>query len=251
MNKYNSVPFVLALMIITLCILFILKEFYFPISFLWKISLIPSKVQKGEIWRIIISPLFQTNIYHLILNVFVLFQIGQNLELLLGHFGFFLHTMIILIISGVFYSFVALLTTLFDFFKTFNSPILGMTSIISALSVVDVYITEQKYRSMFYLFHVPAQFYPYCLFISFAIALPKCSILNMICGLIVGNVYSIIQFKRVPKKADMKREKSNHYITSIYSERDQNNESFQPSPFAIFTLSWLEKDRRFSGSDKL
>ena len=238
-------------MIILLCLLYILKELLFPISYLWNFSIIPSKVQKGEVWRILLSPLFHTNIFHLTLNVIVLFQVGKNLELLLGHFGFFLHTIILITITGVFYSFIALLTTLFDFFKTFNSPILGMTSTILALSVVDVYITEQRYRSMFYLFHVPAQIYPYCLFIAFVIALPKCSILSMVCGLIVGNIYSVVQFKRVPKKADLKREKSNHYITSIYSDRDQNNDSFQPPPFALFTLSWVEKDRRFVGSDKI
>ena len=120
-----------------------------------------------------------------------------------------------------------------------------------ALSSVDVYITEHKYRPMFYLFHVPAQIYPYCLLVAFLIALPHASILNLCCGLLVGNIYSVVNFKRVPKQADLKREKSNHYISSMYSDRDQSPDGFQKQPFALFTLSWLEKDRRYVGSDAI
>ena len=251
MKQGSSIPFVLASLIFILCGCFATKEFLLPISFLWKIALIPSKVQKLELWRIFISPFFHTNIVHLALNVIVLLQIGVNLENNLGHFGFLLHTTILIILCGAFYTFAALLTTLFDFFKTFNSPIIGMSSIVLALSGIDVYITEQKYRSMFYIFHVPVRIYPFCVATAFLIALPDCSVLSLACGLLIGNIYSWLQFKRVPKKADIKREKSNHYMTNMCAERDQSVDSIQSSPFALFTLSWLDKERRFVVPDKI
>lgn len=249
--KIASYPYVYAIYIAILCGCFAMKEFLLSTLVLWKYALIPSKIQKFQIWRLITYHFFPANSVHFILNSAILLQTGSNLESLIGHFGFFMHSIIVALLVGIVYTFLALITTLFDVYKTYNSPIIGPFGFLIAFSCIDAYITEQKYRSVFGVFHVPTKFYPYIMIVCCHIALPNASYLSSISGLIVGTAYSMMQFKPPPKKMNRKKENASRYITSMSTERETSNEAHVHSPFALFTLSWLYKDIKHSMADKV
>lgn len=128
---------------------------------------------------------------------------------------------------------------------------MGPFGLITAFAYINAYITEQKYRSVFGIFHVPAKLYPYVMILIHHIALPNASILSSVSGLIVGNIYSWTQFKPPPKKINRKKESASRYITSMCAERELSNEGSIHNPFALFTLSWLERESKHSLNEKV
>lgn len=218
---------------------------------MWKFAMIPSKILKFQIWRLLTYHFFNTSIVHLLICVAIFFHIGNDLENKVGHFGFVIHLFILSILIGACYTVGALLTISIDSFKTFNYPIFGTFSLSMAISAIDVYITDHRYKSVFGIIHVPTKLYPLVMLCLYHIALPEACYLSSFAGLLVGILYAITYFQPPPKKSDRMSNKPSPYVSSLYQDHELGADSANNLPFALFSLSWIESDQKSKRNDKL
>lgn len=249
--NFTRIPFVYAIFIAVLCLTFMAKENCIDIMDLWNYAMIPGKVIRFELWRLVTYHLFNTNIVHLLINIIVLMQIGPGLEIKLGHFGFLLHTILLSVLVGASYTLGSIISLSIDKYRSFYHPVIGSFGLVLAITSIDVYITEQRFRSVFGVFHVPSKLYPIVIALLYHIALPDSSYISSLSGLFVGVCYAVLSFKPPPQRSYKSNDKHSNYGGNMYQDKDVSNDGIAHSPFALFTMSWLQSDQRNDRGDKL
>lgn len=155
-------------------------------------ALIPYEIERGSYWRLITAPIIQSSLPQLILNIIFIWQRFSHVEKRAGAMFLFFHIVIFGIIIGIVYSYTMVLFAIAGSFWNYYKPVLGMSSIIIALNVVESQLAASETASIFGLLHIPTKSMPLAIAIVYQIALGNSCLICHICSLSVGYIYWLL-----------------------------------------------------------
>lgn len=155
------------------------------------ITIIPSQVIKGQVWRLFTSSLFHADIMHLFMNMVMFFQLGASLENTVGTLSLFYHIFVFGILTNLLYIFIAWFMKVSGDSSQYQGSALGFSGILFSLLVIDSVTSEERKRSVLGVFLVDSKFYPIIMLLVNQLLMPQASLLGHASGLIIGYAYQI------------------------------------------------------------
>ena len=191
---------------VTFMLIAFLGGLYFSINLnfssrvLWKLALIPYEIEVNNFVGLFTSPFFHTSFLHLFLDIAFIWQRFSLVERRAGRLFLVFHMIIFSLTTGFLYCSIIILFSYAGEFSLFYKPIMGFTSIIIAMSVVEIHLSSQQYASILGLVHVPLKYLPFAISITFHIALGNTSTLSHLCALSIGYIYWILFGRQLKKR---------------------------------------------------
>ena len=155
-------------------------------------ALIPYEIERGSYWRLITAPIIQSSLPQLILNIIFIWQRFSHVEKRAGAMFLFFHIVIFGVIIGIVYSYTMVLFSIAGSFWNYYKPILGISSIIIALNVVESQISASETSSIFGVLHIPTKYMPFAITIVYQIAFGNSCLICHICALSIGYIYWLL-----------------------------------------------------------
>ena len=190
---------------VTILLIFLLLALYFGINLnfpprvLWTLSLIPYEIEVNNLIGFFVSPFFHSSFLHLILDVCFIFQRFSVVERRGGKIFLLFHIIVFGLSIGFIYSTIVILFSYSGEFSLFYKPVMGFTSIIIAMSVLEINLSSQAYASLLGIVHIPIKYLPFAISFTFHIALPNTSTLSHLCALSVGYIYWLLFGRKLKK----------------------------------------------------
>ena len=186
----NNLHFGTRILLIFMVILHIINMAFFDDAILYSLCLIPSRVIKNfEFWRLITAPFLHSGIIHLAMNMGTFLQVGMSLESAIGTLSFFYHIIVFGFISSVIDVVLSYILTFIGEESAYNAASIGFSGVLFALTLIDISITKDEYRSVFGILLVPSQVYPWIILIVLQVLMPNISLIGHLSGLLVGYMY--------------------------------------------------------------
>lgn len=150
---------------------------------LQKVTMSPRLVlHTNEYYRIISSAVFHANLMHIGMNMMSLMAIGTLLEKRVGSFYLLLTIAWAILLSGLFYIFIAWLAyAVLGFDEWMYTHAVGFSGVLFHLSVLECNIMSSSgsnSRSLFGVVSVPTSVYPFALLILLQFCIPGLSFLG-------------------------------------------------------------------------
>lgn len=158
----------------------------------WKYALIPYEIEIRNFWKLFTSPFVHSSFPHLFLNIVFIWQRFSHIEKRAGMAFLFMHVFLFSVLIGLTYSGIIILFSVAGCFGLYYKPVIGMTSILLALNVIESQLSSNPYSSLLGLIHVPTRWLPIAISITYHIALSNVSTFAHICALTVGYTYWLI-----------------------------------------------------------
>lgn len=158
----------------------------------WKYALIPYEIEIRNFWKLFTSPFVHSSIPHLILNIVFIWQRFSHIEKRAGMAFLFVHIFLFSALIGLTYSGIIILFSIAGCFSLYYRPIVGMTSVILALNVIESQLSSNPYSSLLGLIHVPTKWLPVAISLTYHVALNNVSTFAHICALTVGYTYWLL-----------------------------------------------------------
>eukprot|EP00884_Botryococcus_braunii_P019360 jgi/Botrbrau1/6107/Bobra.331_2s0004.2 len=148
----------------------------------------PAVAQYLQLYRLFTSAVFHVGLLHVAMNMMAFVPIGSSLE---RHYGTFKFAVIVLLLivfgDATYIGFTYLLAIITGASHGFlNTCALGLSGVIFGLIVVDNTVSGAQLRSVFGLFTVPANLYPWALLILWQLLVPGVSFLGHLGGVLGG-----------------------------------------------------------------
>jgi len=185
----RNLPFGTRILFYIMIILHILKFAAFDRSFVNYITISPKLVMDGEVWRIITAPFFHGDILHIAMNMLTFTQLGVTFERTVGTCSFFYHVFIFAILSNILYILIAGFMYIGGRLNEWTGSAIGFSGVLFCLMVIDNAASGGSERSVFGLFLVPTEYYPWVMLVLTSLILPHVSLLGHASGLIIGLIY--------------------------------------------------------------
>ncbi|KAK4799460.1 hypothetical protein SAY86_024825 [Trapa natans] len=197
---WEGIPFLTSSIVIVCTIIYLICLFTGYDSF-EQICFLPTAViHKFQVYRIFTSVIFHGSLLHVMFNMLALVPLGSDLERLMGSIRL-LYIMILLAMSNaVLHLLIAVLIAHNPFHPyeyLMNECAIGFSGILFSLIVIETSLSGAQSRSIFGLFNVPAQWYPWILLIIFQILMSNVSLLGHLCGILSGFAYSYGLFNKL------------------------------------------------------
>ncbi|KAK4777212.1 hypothetical protein SAY86_005900 [Trapa natans] len=197
---WEGIPF-LTSSIATLCTIIYLICLLTGYDSFEHICFLPTAIiHKFQVYRIFTSVIFHGSLLHVMFNMLALVPLGSELERLMGSIRL-LYIMILLAMSNaVLHLAIAILIAhnpFHPFEYLMNECAIGFSGILFSLIVIETSLSGTQSRSIFGLFNVPAQWYPWILLVIFQILMSNVSLLGHLCGILSGFAYSYGLFNKL------------------------------------------------------
>ena len=187
----EQIPFGTRWLLLLMVILYLFQFFVFDQSFLSYVTISPYFIcEKLQFWRLFTSSFFHSGIIHLLMNMMTFYQLGVSFERSIGTFSFFCHIAIFGFISNLVYLFVAWFMKFGGRPETYYGSAVGFSGVLFSLMVIDNTVSGGNKRSVFGLFLVPTEIYPWVMLLFMSLIMPNVSLVGHAAGLIVGYMYT-------------------------------------------------------------
>ncbi|KAJ3674794.1 hypothetical protein LUZ60_005410 [Juncus effusus] len=195
---WSNIPFITSGIIIICSVIYLICLLFGYDSF-HEICFLPSQITSHfQVYRFYTSILFHANILHLVFNMLALIPLGAELERIMGSVRLFYLIFLLATTNAVFHLLIALLVdhNPFHALGYFMSECsIGFSGVIFSMIVIETSLSGAHSRSVFGLFNVPSQWYPWILLILFQLLASNVSLLGHLCGILSGFAYSYGLFK--------------------------------------------------------
>ena len=203
-NRQQQITF---LLIVLLLGLYFAINLNFPTRILWKLALIPYEIEVNNFTGLFISPFFHTSLLHLFLDVAFIWQRFSLVEKRAGRIFLIFHIILFGLTIGFLYSIIIILFSFAGEFSLFYKPIMGFSSIIIAMSVIEIHLSSQPFASILGIVHIPIKYLPFAISFTFHVALDNTSTLSHLCALSVGYIYWLLFGRKLKKMWGNKQNK--------------------------------------------
>ncbi|GMH87187.1 hypothetical protein TrST_g6232 [Triparma strigata] len=194
MSTSSYAPPLATLLSCSLCVVihvsvlvFDLSSFHYTLSPRLIIYLFPP----GDLFRLLTSPYFHGSIMHLGMNMMSTAYLSTVLEKKFGTLPT-LHLILALtlLVSSLhtFISFLAYCNPLYSTQKFMLEHSLGYSGVIFTFAILETSTSRVQSRSIYGLFEVPTQLYPWVLLILIQVLMPNISFLGHLSGILVGTL---------------------------------------------------------------
>lgn len=159
-----------------------------------EICFLPSKVVSGfQVYRAYTSVLFHGSLLHVLFNMLALVPLGTELERIMGSVRLLYMMFLLATSSAIFHLIIASVAAynpLYAYPFLMNECSIGFSGILFSMIVIETSLSGAQSRSVFGLFNVPAQWYPWILLILFQLLMSNVSLLGHLCGILSGFAYT-------------------------------------------------------------
>lgn len=157
---------------------------------LHKLTLCPRLVlHNGQVYRIITSALFHSNIMHIGMNMMSLLAIGASLEKRMGTFRLAAVIMASVFLTGSLYIVVAWVLSLINFKGLMNQHSVGFSGVLFHLSVLECNNHGSSVASRdIFGFKISSHLYPWVLLVLLQVMMPGLSFMGHLSGILVGSL---------------------------------------------------------------
>ena len=197
-KRNRSQPGTRVIIIILILIYFILNYRLEPRA-LWIFALIPYQIEKKAYWKLFTAPLVHSSFSHLIFDIALIWQRFSHVEKRAGLSFLFFHLLLFSFLIGIVYSYIIVLFTIAGLTKYYYRSLLGMTSNIIALNVIESQLSTSPTSSLFGIVHVPTKFMPLLLIVISCFALSNAAMISHFCALGISYVYYLVFGKQLRK----------------------------------------------------
>ena len=188
------------LLISSLACLYIIVNLRLEKRVLWKFALIPYEIEIKNFWKLATAPFIHTSLLHLLLNIAFIWQRFSHVERRAGRFFLLFHIILFIILNGLLYCIIIIMFSYAGEFSLFYKPIMGFTSEIITMSVLEAHLSQQPYSSILGIIHIPTKYLPIAISLTYHIALDNASTLSHACALSIGYVYWMLFSKFLKKR---------------------------------------------------
>ena len=188
------------LLIVFLIGLYFVINSLFESHVLWRLALIPYEIQNENFIGLFSSPFVHTSFVHLILDVCFIWQRFSLVEKRAGPLFLSFHVIVLGFLIEIVYCFIVILFTFAGEYSLYYRPIMGISSIIIAINVIEIHLSSQPISSLLGIIHIPTKYMPFAISITFHIILDNTSTLSHLCALSVGYIYWLLFGKSLRKR---------------------------------------------------
>eukprot|EP00960_Hanusia_phi_P044799 756824-Hanusia_phi.AAC.3 len=173
--------------------------------------------REGRLWRWFTSPFVEQGIFGVLIGCLVFGGMGSQFERMYGTLGFGFMFMVINVASNILFTFAALFLAPIMPEMHLLSPLNCANGLwVSVLAFLVIYTqrSQQPFMSFWGLCNIPTKFYPWFLLILFALL--GASILENLCGILVGYAFHFGYLDRVmPSEQKFSAWETSRHLTLI------------------------------------
>ena len=155
----------------------------------------------GQVWRVF-SAFVHSGIIHIALNMIAFLGFGRSLEHEIGSLPLSYLILLFVVLSEGLTTAISFAANAVGYSSFLFECGVGFSAVIFALLVVDTKVNAVERRSIFGLFYVPSQWYPWALLLLLQLMLPNVSFVGHLSGLLAGYAYTsgILRFAIPPAR---------------------------------------------------
>eukprot|EP00727_Mastigamoeba_balamuthi_P009462 m51a1_g5138 hypothetical protein (325) ;mRNA; r:14292-15826 len=154
--------------------------------------------------RVFTAPFFHIGILHILMNMLAFIPMGAVFERKIGSFGLANAVLAFIVVNAALHTCAALASDALGVTARMSLTCsVGFSGVIFSVLVVDVATSTVANHSVFGLFSVPAQAYPWVLLLVMQVIMPRVSFIGHLVGILSGYlyVYGLLRFLILPARA--------------------------------------------------
>ncbi|KAG8097690.1 hypothetical protein GUJ93_ZPchr0013g36950 [Zizania palustris] len=190
---WSSIPFITSGVILICGVIYLVCLLAGYDSF-HQICFLPAAVASHfQVYRFYTSALFHGSLLHVLFNMLALVPLGTELERIMGSVRLLFLMFLLATTNAIFHLIIAFLAAynpLYPLDFLVNECSIGFSGVIFSMIVIETSLSGVRFRSVFGLFNVPAEWYAWILLVLFQFLASNVSLLGHLCGILSGFAYT-------------------------------------------------------------